>query len=770
VLPPLDAVVGNPPYVRQEKIDKKDKEEYGQIASQAWPDLRMSGRSDLHCYFWPAATRLLKEDGYFGFLTSSSWLDVEYGFALQGWILRHFRILAIMESAAEPWFEDARVKTCVTILKRCEDAGQRMANRVRFVRFGRPLSDIIGIAPGLDEEARQAAYERLQKLILEAEQDYQDQDVRIIIKTQMDLWNDGVNAAKILGGSGDIEFSNDVDEEESFKEEFGKSGKNAGSHMPVEFPGSYRAGKWGRYLRASDFYFEIMRRFGPRFVPLGEVAMIRRGITSGCDAFFMPKDVSQEMLRKHQSESAFRQAAGGAPKRDVESGKLKIIEAGDGSIHPIEAKYLAPELHSPMEIDRPVVRAADLDRVVLLVGEPMAKLKHDSPWAWRYLNYGTQQTFASAKSKAVPVPKRSTVESRDTWYDLTGLVCPGIAFWPKSQQYRHIIPLNRENIICNCNLYDIAANKITKNERLALIAILNSTLVGLFKTFYGRFAGTEGNLKTEVVDVNLMEVPDPRGISVQLAKRLAKSLGQISRREVGRLVEEQLMDCHEPDRARRIAAGPLALSEELGQADRRALDDAVFELLGVSNPQERTSLINRLYETTARHFREIRVVEIEKMEQRAKSDRPRLSVNDLASDIWDAAELEDLEPLKEWLSRQPESEIEINIPEERPAFLPDNPLFELKTISYGKKGKIKREYGSRPQAVLVFLLANLGLSGNVRLAKEKGSCQELLARIEDRLARARSRFKDLAQSRTGDERIRVQVLEVLERWFILGRK
>ena len=37
---------------------------------------------------------------------------------------------------------------------------------------------------------------------------------------------------------------------------------------------------------------------------------------------------------------------------------------------------------------------------------------------------------------------------------------------------------------------------------------LNSTIVGFFKTFYGRFAGTEGNLKTEVVDVNLMDIPD----------------------------------------------------------------------------------------------------------------------------------------------------------------------------------------------------------------------------------------------------------------------
>jgi len=48
-LPSLDAVVGNPPYVRQEKVEKADKARFGQIAAGAWPHLRLSGRSDLHC-------------------------------------------------------------------------------------------------------------------------------------------------------------------------------------------------------------------------------------------------------------------------------------------------------------------------------------------------------------------------------------------------------------------------------------------------------------------------------------------------------------------------------------------------------------------------------------------------------------------------------------------------------------------------------------------------------------------------------------------------
>ncbi len=768
-LPALDAVVGNPPYVRQEKVEKKDKTRFGELVSDAWPDLHLSGRSDLHCYFWPAAARLLKPDGYFGFLTSSSWLDVEYGFALQGWVLRHFRILAVMESAAEPWFEDARVKTCVTVLQRCDDEKKRLANRVRFVRFNRRLADTIGIPPGPDESARQVAIERLRERILNTSGDYQDEDLRIVVKIQQDLWNDGVRAGAILR---DVEPESLAEEYENGDEtESGEREQTADKAAETQKEnGSYRAGKWGRYVRAPDFFFEIMRRFGKRFVALGEIATIRFGVKSGCDAFFMPRDVTAKMLQEHQSDRAFRQRAGGAPRKDVESGKLKIIEAGDGSVHPIESKYLSPELHSPMEVDRPTVRAADLSRVVLLVREPMAKLKTKSPWVWRYLRYGMTEPFASSKSKPVPVPKRSTCAAREPWYDLTGLVRPGIAFWPMFQQYRHIVAANPERLIGNNTLYDVGSGGLSEIESEALVALLNSTLVGLFKTFYGRFAGTEGNLEIKVIDADLMEVPDPRGVTAKLVKRLTAALKRMSRREVGRLVEEQLMDCHTPERARRIAGGPLVLSNELQQADRRDLDDAVFELLGVVDPQERADLVGRLYEATARHFRDIRVVEIEKMQQRAKSNNGRFSVHDLAADIWDAAELEDATPLAELVSQRPESDSLVIIPEERPAVLSPSPMFDPDTVYFGKRRNAHVDCRSRGQAELVARLANLGIIGEVKLPADLDACFKLLDSINTRIESARGRLKELAESRTGDERVRQQLMEVLERWFVLGRE
>ncbi len=312
MLPELDAVVGNPPYVRQEKVEKTDKARFAELATAAWPDLRFSGRSDLHCYFWPAATRLLKPDAYFGFLTSSSWMDVEYGFALQGWMLRHFRILAVMESAAEPWFEDARVKTCITILKRCDDETQRMANRVRFVRFSRKLAEIIGVVPTPEnEEARQSGVEALRNRILKAETDCEDQDLRIIVKTQGDLWADGVRAGRILG---DTEAAESADEPEDVDDDDEESSIEAAmNHINGKAVSAYRAGKWGRYVRAPDVYFDIMRRFGGRFVPMGEIASIRFGVKTGCDAFFMPRDITADALARHPSDRDFRRHSGGAP-------------------------------------------------------------------------------------------------------------------------------------------------------------------------------------------------------------------------------------------------------------------------------------------------------------------------------------------------------------------------------------------------------------------------------------------------------------------------
>ena len=81
-LPPgFDALIGNPPYIRQEVIGLKGKRRIeARLARDraASPDVlwpRWSGRSDIYVYFFAHSICFLKEHGRLVFLTASSWLD-----------------------------------------------------------------------------------------------------------------------------------------------------------------------------------------------------------------------------------------------------------------------------------------------------------------------------------------------------------------------------------------------------------------------------------------------------------------------------------------------------------------------------------------------------------------------------------------------------------------------------------------------------------------------------------------------------------------------
>src|SRR5437868_11100349 len=145
----FDAVIGNPPYIRQEVMGAADKRRIArrllsdrQAATDvSWP--RWSGRSDIYVYFFARAIRFLRVGGRLVFLTASSWLDAGYGAALRRFLLDNFRVIAVIESTAESFFVDASVNTSITVLEREPDAEPRAANTVRFVQLRQPLAAIL---------------------------------------------------------------------------------------------------------------------------------------------------------------------------------------------------------------------------------------------------------------------------------------------------------------------------------------------------------------------------------------------------------------------------------------------------------------------------------------------------------------------------------------------------------------------------------------------------------------------------------------------------
>ncbi len=155
-----------------------------------------------------------------------------------------------------------------------------------------------------------------------------------------------------------------------------------------------------------------MERYGSRFVPLGKsplFALASKAVAMpfSCRVTFAPtfwREYSKLEWNDAPLITSLQTGRSRIRRGETDSGGRRHGASGGG-------KYLAPEVHSMMNVRRPVMSAADLDRLILLVAEPMEDLK--GTYVQKYLRYGERTTFASKKSKAVPVPQRPTCAGRE---------------------------------------------------------------------------------------------------------------------------------------------------------------------------------------------------------------------------------------------------------------------------------------------------------------------------------------------------------------------
>jgi hypothetical protein len=236
----FDCIVGNPPYTRSEWLAQvTDEPGYRdrlieQVTAEFEGPIRINKRAGLHTYFFLHGFKFLRPGGRFGFVASNSWLDVDYGRGLKEFLLGHFRILAIIESATEQWFESARVNTCLVILERCDEPGDRAHNQIRLARLRRPLAELI--SGPRDSPRRAVDVENLVMRLLPGDsRGSADLAVRVLQQDELD----------------------------------------AGA-------------KWGPLLRAPEVYFLGQR--APKTTAVSEVASVCRGQTTGANSFFYLRD------------------------------------------------------------------------------------------------------------------------------------------------------------------------------------------------------------------------------------------------------------------------------------------------------------------------------------------------------------------------------------------------------------------------------------------------------------------------------------------------
>ncbi len=97
----FDAVIGNPPYVRQESLS--DLKDYFASHYEAF-----DGVADLYAYMMERSVKLLREGGRFSFIVSSSFLRTTYGEPLRRTLKKHAAVLRIVDFGGLPVFAKAK--------------------------------------------------------------------------------------------------------------------------------------------------------------------------------------------------------------------------------------------------------------------------------------------------------------------------------------------------------------------------------------------------------------------------------------------------------------------------------------------------------------------------------------------------------------------------------------------------------------------------------------------------------------------------------------
>jgi hypothetical protein len=97
----FDAVIGNPPYVRQETLGPEFKD-YAKTHYETYV-----GTADLYVYFFEKGHKLLRKEGFFGVICANKFMRSNYGINLRSFLSAKSKLLQIIDFGELPVFQNA---------------------------------------------------------------------------------------------------------------------------------------------------------------------------------------------------------------------------------------------------------------------------------------------------------------------------------------------------------------------------------------------------------------------------------------------------------------------------------------------------------------------------------------------------------------------------------------------------------------------------------------------------------------------------------------
>jgi len=535
----FDIVIGNPPYVRQEKIappntlkaeisveDKRGYKDKLLLSIQThYPFVKkLDKKSDYYIYFYFHGLSLLNDKGIFCFITSNSWLDVGYGKDLQEFLLQYCHVKAIYDNEAKRSFEHADVNTIIALfgppkISKGGDNWPALEKTARFVMFKKPFDE--------------AVTARNLLAIEKADSIQKTEAYRVYPIKQEALLREGWEKQEDAEGA---DIKDREEEETSASAKKGVSKKSQKSLLKGKFQsGKYEGNKWGgKYLRAPDIFFTILEKGSHRIELMSNYFDGERYLnTGGADGFFIINETSP-----HGSE--FMNI-----RNDATINDKAYVFSGI-----IEKKYLIPLVKDYTKKEKKI--EIDGSDAYCLVIEDKPKIIKEA-YVYDYIKWGERQGYH----------QRSVTKSQKPWYKPTRqMLNSSQILIPRSFYDRHVIHYNPNNYL-SLRFYRF---HLLKGSTPLMIAFLNTTYLSLFLETLGNKSLGQGVLDFFMADFLNLRIP------VILDEMMLKPFKDIKKRNSKSVFSELGINPAHPIREQK--PNPLP--------DRKALDDIVFDILGLT--------------------------------------------------------------------------------------------------------------------------------------------------------------------------------------------
>lgn len=291
----------------------------------------------------------------------------------------------------------------------------------------------------------------------------------------------------------------------------------------------YTGNKWGgKYLRAPDIFFTILEKGKGKLVRLNDIAEVKYGIKTGANEFFY-------------------------------LGKDSIQKWG------IEDEFIEPVIKSPRECKSILVNPEDLKFKIFMCHKDKKDLIGTN--ALKYIKWGEASRKDEDGKEIGQFHKRASCKGRPRWWECSDI--DGNLFWGKEIRERIGVFVSNEPMYADCRLYFANTDNL-------IGASLNSTLTAFFSEVSARDLGGGGGPRSMMVyEVQDLLTLTPEVLSNK-KKALSSCFANLYNREIRSIFTE-------------IGINPsLPIREQIPNPlpDRKALDDIVFDILGLTEDEQ----------------------------------------------------------------------------------------------------------------------------------------------------------------------------------------